>query len=569
MLRFPNPGSTIANFVSVYTAAFERLNGQVVGLDDVIAAIVDANLATSSGHMGAEAIARSTRADRTRDPLYNQLKMYAELFRALGWLHPTEQSSLNYTFTLLGRQVVAAGPHYLPLLGETALGISHPSGVLSTRGGHNLRPFAFILRTMLVCEDALSRDEMIVGPLSASSDSDSGTVATMATLVMGLRESSSIIQRELAQVAAERRVQINTLKNYTRWPIAIMRDCGWTEKVRVPFRGGSGTFEVYRLTEEGKEVAQRVTESADIRVDAVDGLPFEEKAALSVRAHYAMLDRSGFDVSPVTTTLDEHGPAFYRSLDRLGIDHDRVLLYSPFQSLTVMDAQRIFPSTTTTTESSERQAATGVAVGRRSRDHLFVEPIFVRQTDNVDDADTPALKEELRSLRSNHASEGDAAAAFALSRASDTQVEFYPLVSQLFRVLGFKSDYSRAGVNYQRWDACMWIGATAVPIEIKSPTEEAFLSTKAVRQALENKVVLLSRGGLSTDRDVPTLIVGYQIPNERGDMSALIDDVYGAFTIRVGVIDLVTLATFAMRAVTDELTIDPTQLSRLRGFLRV
>ena len=76
VLRFPNPGSTIENFVSVYGAAFERLNGRSVDLDDIVEAVVRANLATSSGYMGDEAVARSTRADRSRDPLYNQLKMY-------------------------------------------------------------------------------------------------------------------------------------------------------------------------------------------------------------------------------------------------------------------------------------------------------------------------------------------------------------------------------------------------------------------------------------------------------------------------------------------------------------
>src|SRR5260370_39684348 len=102
-------------------------------------------------------------------------------------------------------------------------------------------------------------------------------------------------------------------------------------------------------------------------------------------------------------------------------------------------------------------------------------------------------------------------------------MEYYPPVSELFLVLGLQSDYCRAGVNYQRWDACVWLGTVAVPIEIKSPTEEAFLSTKAIRQALENKIVLLARGGLKTSREITSLIVGYQVPNERGDMSSLID----------------------------------------------
>jgi hypothetical protein len=116
LLRFPNPGSTMDNFVRVYDAAFERLNGRIVGLDDIVDAVVAANLATSSGYMGPEAVARSTRVDRSRDPLFNQLKMYAELFRMLGWLHPTSESSLNYTFTLLGKQLVAAGRDYWPVV---------------------------------------------------------------------------------------------------------------------------------------------------------------------------------------------------------------------------------------------------------------------------------------------------------------------------------------------------------------------------------------------------------------------------------------------------------------------
>ena len=128
--------------------------------------------------MGDEAVARSTRQDRSRDPLYNQLKMYAELFRALGWLHPTEDSSLSYTFTLLGHQVIAAERNYLPIFGESVLGISYPSHVLKVKGDFDLRPFAFILRTMLAAGGYLSTGRNIVGPLSANSDrnSDSATL---------------------------------------------------------------------------------------------------------------------------------------------------------------------------------------------------------------------------------------------------------------------------------------------------------------------------------------------------------------------------------------------------------
>jgi hypothetical protein len=109
----------------------------------------------------------------------------------------------------------------------------------------------------------------------------------------------------------------------------------------------------------------------------------------------------------------------------------------------------------------------------------------------------------------------------------------------------------------------------ALPVEIKSPTEEVMLSTKAVRQALENKVILLSRGGLETRPELASLVVGNRLPNERGEMSNLIDDVFKAFGLRLGVIDLTTLAHLALRAVRDGVTIDAGQLSQLRGFLDV
>ena len=54
-------------------------------------------------------------------------------------------------------------------------------------------------------------------------------------------------------------------------------------------------------------------------------------------------------------------------------------------------------------------------------------------------------------------------------------------------------------------------------------------------------MILLARGGLDTELDLTSLIVGYQIPNERGDMSTLIDDIHAAFGFNIGVLDLRTL----------------------------
>lgn len=569
VLRFPNPGSTIENFVSVYGAAFERLNGRTVDLDDIVAAVVAANLATSSGYMGEEAVARSTRADRSRDPLYNQLKMYAELFRTLGWLHPTPQSALNFTFTLLGKQVVAAGRDFGPLLEECVLGIVYPTPILTVKGDFDLRPFAFILRLMAACNGHLSRDELIIGPLSAASDRGKKNLGAVVAKIKAARNSAGDTEDAVAAVSDARKIQVNTLQNYTRWPIALLRDLGWATRGPAKFRDGRkyGTF---HLTDKGQALAERVTGSVDLRVDDAERLTPEQRKALAVVAHFRMLERSGFDVAPVEERIADAEVVAAPVFERLGTD-GRNLLFSPFQSLSLGDIAVAFPARSQTAQMDEGTSRADVAAapyGRDDRSHLFVHPNMVA-AEGAGAGGPYALRAELTGLLEAHGKIEVAAAAFAESHVGDTQTAFYPLVTHLFQILGFKSDHSRAGVNYQRWDACVWVGNYALPVEIKSPTEEFMLSTKAVRQALENKVILLSRGGLETRPELASLVVGNRLPNERGEMSTLIDDVFKAFGFRLGVIDLTTLGHLALRAVRDGVTIDAGQLSQLRGFLDV
>lgn len=569
MLRFPNPGSTIENFVSVYGAAFERLNGQTVDLDAIVAAVVEANLATSSGYMGEEAVARSTRADRSRDPLYNQLKMYAELFRTLGWLHPTPQSALNFTFTLLGEQVVAAGRDFGPLLEECVLGIVYPTPILAVKGDFDLRPFAFILRVMAACDGHLSRDEMIIGPLSAASDRGKRNLDAVLATIEASRESAAALRAAVQEVSDARTIQVNTLHNYTRWPIALLRDLGWATRGPARFRDGRkyGTFQ---LTDKGKALAERVGGSVDLRVDDAERLAPEERNALAVVAHFRMLERSGFDIEPVEERIAEAEAIAAPILDRLGTD-GRSLLFSPFQSLSLDDIAAAFPAQAQTVQVEEvvgGATVTAAPDGRDDRSHLFVHPNMVT-AEGAGAGGPKVLRAKLSELLEANGTIEVAAAAFAESHARDTQSAFYPLVTHLFQILGFDSDYSRAGVNYQRWDAYITVDGYALPVEIKSPTEEIMLSTKAVRQALENKVILLSRGGLETRPELASLVVGNRLPNERGEMSNLIDDVFKAFGLRLGVIDLTTLAHLALRAVRDGVTIEAGQLSQLRGFLDV
>jgi hypothetical protein len=82
MIRFANPGSDISSFIKIYVELYNALKDRYsFGLDDISKTLVEKNLATSCGYMGQEALSRSTRKDRSRDQLYNQSKMYSELFK--------------------------------------------------------------------------------------------------------------------------------------------------------------------------------------------------------------------------------------------------------------------------------------------------------------------------------------------------------------------------------------------------------------------------------------------------------------------------------------------------------
>lgn len=567
MHRFPNPSSAIDNFVAVFVATFEQYHHQEFDLDDVVQATVRANLATSSGHMGETAISRSTRRDRSRDPLYNQMKMYAELFRSLGWMRSTRASALRFAVTLLGRQLVEAKRDWCPLFRETALGIAYPSNVLNVRRDHQIRPFATLLRTMRECDGGLTRDEMILGPLSAFSDRTADDLHRIIERVTTVRDNRAALDNCLVGLEERLGIQINTMRNYTRWPLAVMQTLGWTRKKK---ESGSRR-EVHRLTSLGARTADRVARSVDIRADQVDQLSLEQRRSLSRHVHFLMLNRSGFDVTPTKYRhrLNVEVASLRQALEALGARRNQPILYSPFQSLSIDDSLAIFRPTESLRERSRApEAREAIIAGRGSRDHLFVAPVLVPQTtdhgDNLDE-----LRSRLQRFLATSRSIDAAAKKFAITRKSDTQREFYPLVAQLLSLLGFASSVSRVGVNYQRWDGAVTLSGYTVPIEIKSPTEEMHLSTKAVRQAIENKVVLLARDGLPTKCELTSLIVGYQIPRERGDLSTLIDDVHTTFGFNIGVLDLRTLCTLAIRAVTESVTIDERQLSYLRGFLSV
>lgn len=568
VFRFPNPSSTLSHLVNVYVASYEQYYPQVVDLDELVTATIAARLVTSSGRFGREALERSTRADRSRDPLYNQLKMYAELYKRLGWLSATETSAMEYVFTPLGGQLVLAGKHWQSTVSEGVIGIVNPTEVMSLRSQHEQRPFKAILEAMIACDYCLSRDEMIVGPLSVSSDQSCDWLREVVELVEEMRSSRLRAQRILKRVAAENRVSVNTLRNYTRWPIAVMRDLQWTSKEVRRTGADAWRLEFHHLTDLGLEFAQFVIGAEDIRIAQFNRLSAEAQTAFGRHCHFEMLRRAGFNTDDVDNA-DVHGHPVAEEIESvLGVDLCSDFIMSPFQMLGLNRLRRMFDVEIETVGGGGSSALSRLEVSGQERPGEQAVPLFQL----ADDVDVPKQFGITGILEANYKeSESHEETARAISESLKTmgQSEFYPLVCDLFSLLGFEAERSRAGVNAQRWDALVIAEGEWVPVEIKSPSEEERISPKAVRQALENKIMLLSRYPDCSHRETSSLIVGYKYPNDRAEMISLVDEIWKEYQIRIGVIDLRTLLHLASCRVNSLVSAGCSAILNMKGIMHV
>ena len=552
MLRLPNPGSDIDHFIRIFQEIFESLNPSAsFCLDDISSTLVQRNLATSCGFTGQRALLLSTRQDRSRDPLYNQSKMYSELFRVLGWIHPLKEKRLNFRFTYFGAHIVVARQDPSAIFEESALGIVYPNEILSVKGNQQLRPFATILRTLGALDGLLTRDELIIGPMCIDNDRDDGLFGNMIKEIQTLRDYPQTLDNKMKEIAAQRSISPNTMTNYTRFPLAVLRWTGWTkDEINEVIYDKAVKFN--KLTDKGYKALELVERSKDIRRSDLEQLDRATKNAIIRFSFYQMLERAGFDTSPVESRFVQDKTLIAKYLDSTS----RPMLFSPFQELSSDSLLGIFPtpSDSGTVESTGDLFASRIHVEVPEVLYSDVELKLTSETANrigdptVDyrsegenkDIDAEILNLFKKPVTQYEALEAEIESIMPQYIGVNKDV-FYPLVANLFKAIGYDCQLSQSGVNYQRWDALINDQKHSIPIEIKSPGEEEFLSIKGIRQALENKVVLLARAAYPTEFEDTSLVLCYNLPNNRSEVNSLVNDVSEAYNIMIGIIDFRTL----------------------------
>jgi len=560
VIRFPNPGSDIRAFIASFQAVYHTLREQYsFDLDDVTSALIQRNLVTSSGHVGQEALRRSTHQDRSLDPLFNQSKMYSELYRVLGWVHHRDGKKQRLSFSYLGHHVGSAHDEPRILVQESLLGIAYPNPLVNIHGTNKVRPISLILRTADALGGNISRDEMILGPFDIPDDKDDSLLAEMVSNLRSMRSKPGNTEQALSVRASQLGVQVNTLQNYTRFPIGVLRWAGWLVQDS--------------LTSAGREMVERLGNVHDIRASDLERFSEPAVHAFCQVAALRIFERAGYDISDFSRPVSDLERQCSEVLVALAISDTNRILFSPFQEYSPEHMTELFPAI--------GPSAPVVSKFGQTASHLVSPPIGATGGRSITTSKL-LLKESSLSIRAPRTTSGvahriieiasargadpiAAAAELAESYRLADKETFYPVVAELFRALGYDCELSRAGANYQRMDALIRHATDSIPIEIKSPSEEEFISVKGVRQALENKIVVLSRGIAPTRVETTSLLVGYSMPADRSEVNLLVHDIHQAYGLSIGIIDFRSLALLAALHALQGRQPDFADISQLRG----
>lgn len=336
MLRFANPGSDIDKFVRTFGYIAREAGAKEYDLDFMVDVAGKGALVSSVGAVGSEAVRRSRRPDRSRDPMYNQLKMYSEIWRMLGWIH-VGTKRLLFTTTPIGRLISETEPPLHPedkaLLQELFLGITFPNHHTENKGIDNLRPFKQLLLLMEGLDGRISRDEMIISLYTMADDLSAGAMSTAVKQVNAVRGYFTALTQTLENTCASDGVQVNTARNYTRIPIGVLTDpnIGWAAEASEKSTYGR-TVKFFELTAHGMSVVERLKKMQDVRWQHIAPFKAQERSAFINLAHYAMLERAGFGSVPgqLEFVVYAEGVAA-RVFESLGIESRLNVLFSPYQ----------------------------------------------------------------------------------------------------------------------------------------------------------------------------------------------------------------------------------------------
>ena len=559
MIRFRNPisdmGILIDNFKKMY---IEFSNMDYFDLDNIAEFFAREQLASSSGYIGDEALKRSYQIkDDSRKSMKMQAKSYAELFRFLGWITSGEKA-LYFNFTYLGVHVALSGDGAKALFEQCLLGIEYPNHVLDVKFTDENKPFVNMLVFAKALDGKIHRDEILLGPMNLANGYDSKEINDKIEYLKGIRASKNIniLENEIQKLADTNGMQTNSVRNLTRFVISALEFTGWFEKKNMKLYGKSAPFLI--LTSKGYDTVASIEKSYNFRGENID-LKKENSKFLTDIALLCMFRRANFEVKKDLSNYEE-------ILEKIKSETGKEdFLFSPYQFFSGQELKIVLPQYIMDigTEHRDFETISNIDI------HSFKTEAIVESKKSSFTKNEQTSRMLAKRLNDSNGNTENAIKKFVNDISTMKQTDFYPLIADLLGFIFNRYAFApSAGNNNMRYDVMIPDDKYSIPVEVKSPTEEEMLSVKAIRQALENKVLLLARKPYPTIFDISSIACGYKVPNDRSDVYKLIKEIYETYKINISILDVETLIKSAFYCARTNSYYDVAEFIGKRGVIK-
>jgi len=175
MIRFRNPGTQYSTQVQVIKQLYEALHDQAYfTLEDMAIVIAQGRLMTAYGYAGDDALRLSNTNQESMNSALMNAKMYAEVFRMLGWVTPySEKSSYPLVFTYIGVHVALSTGDCSRLYEQCVLGINNPTQLTDKmRYDEKVRFFKCALRSFIDLDGIMYKHELCLGHMSVNDEDE-------------------------------------------------------------------------------------------------------------------------------------------------------------------------------------------------------------------------------------------------------------------------------------------------------------------------------------------------------------------------------------------------------------
>lgn len=231
MIRFRNPGTQYTTQVQVFKELYkEYKDAPSFDLDDMASTITKTKLMTAYGYAGEAALALSNTENDSLNSTKMNAKMYAEVFRLLGWITSVGNGSYPLVFTYIGEHA-ASTDDVLPLYEQCVLGINNPQEIMDVKYDEKVRFFKAALFSLEDLDGIMYKHELCLGPMSID-DLDEKQYRKMIAYLRGLRGSYRRYEVAYKALCDDLQVKPTLPDNSTRLPIESIYFGNWFDIAR-------------------------------------------------------------------------------------------------------------------------------------------------------------------------------------------------------------------------------------------------------------------------------------------------------------------------------------------------